>query len=364
MQILEINKFYYPWVGGVETIVKDIAEDLNGSDGLTVDVLACQVKGARDEETINGIKVYRAASWGKSLGMPLSLDFFRWLREIENDYDALLFHFPFPLAALAIPFLQNKNVFILYHSDIVRQKISRLFFLPFINASLDKAKKIIISSRRLLAHSPALSERQEKCAIIPFGVDINHFRLTEEIKEQAENIKQQYSSPLLLSVGRLVYYKGYKYLIAAIKNVNAHLLIIGSGPQEEDLKTLIKIYKLENKISLIKFVDDLRPYYAACDIFILPSIADSEAFGLVQIEAMAYAKPVINTNLKTGAAEVSLDGLSGLTVAPRNPAALTAAINRILSDPELKNRLGKAARLRVETIFNRKIFNGLLRRIF
>ena len=362
MKILEINKFYYPWVGGVETIVKEIAEDLNGEDGFTIDVLACQVKGARREEVINGIKVYRAASWGKVSGMPLSLDFFRWLKAIENDYDALLF--PFPLAALAIPFLKNKNISILYHSDIVRQKISRLFFWPFINASLNKAKKIIVSSRRLLAYSPALNGRTEKCSVIPFGVDLDHFRLTEEVEKQAGKIKRQYPSPLLLCVGRLVYYKGYEYLIAAMKDIDAHLLIVGSGPREENLRTLIKLYRLEDKISLIKPVDDLRPYYAACDIFILPSVADSEAFGLVQIEAMAYAKPVINTDLKTGVPEVSLNGLSGLTVAPRDPAALTAAINQILSDPELKDRFGKAARSRIETIFNRQIFNGLLRRIF
>lgn len=361
MKILEINKLYYPQLGGVETIVQNIAEDLNGSGDLTVDVLACQVKGPRQIETINGVKIYRAASWAKKLSMPLSLDFFRLLFQLENDYDALLFHFPFPLAALAIPFLKNKKIFIVYHSDIVRQKISRLIFQPFINASLNRAKKILVASHNLQTNSSFLKNRTAQCSVIPFGVDLNYFQLTKDIKDQAAAIQKQYPAPLLLSVGRLVYYKGYEYLIAALQEINAHLLVIGDGPRSNDLKTLIKLYNLENKISLLPPVTDLRPYYLACDLLVFPSIAASEAFGLVQIEAMAYSKPVVNTYLPTGVPEVSPGNVSGLTVAPGDSAALALAINKILNDSELKNRFSQAARVRVETIFNRQIFNKNLR---
>lgn len=356
MKILEINKLYYPWIGGVEKIVQNIAEDLSGQNGLTVEVLACQAKGQRTEENINGIKVRRAASFGKKLGMPLSFDFFRWLFKIETDYDTLLFHFPFPLAALAVPFLKNKNIFIWYHSDIVRQKISRLIFLPFIKLSLKKANKILVSSRSLANNSPLLKKYQAKCEVIYFGLDLKTFSPNEQIKAEAEKIKKEYKRPLLLSVGRLVYYKGFQYLIAAMPNIEAHLIIIGEGAQATELNGLIKLYNLENKVSIIKPVPDLRPYYQACDLFVLPSCANSEAFGLVQLEAMAFGKPVVNTDLPTGVKEVSLNQISGLTVPPKDPASLTRAINEILGNPELKKSFGDNARSRVVTTFNRENF--------
>ncbi len=360
MKILEINKFYHPWIGGVETIVRQIAEDLNGRDGLTVDVLACQSKGPRTIETANGVKVYRAASWGKRLGMPISFDFFRLLRQIERNYDILLFHFPFPLAALVIPCLKNKNIYILYHSDIVRQKISRCFFQPFIATSLKRAKKILASSQNLASHSPALRKHQDRVRIIPFGIDLDYFRINDKVAAEAERIRNEYPRPLLLAIGRLVYYKGYSYLIKALEKIDAHLVIIGTGPQETELRALTKLYWQEKKITILPPRDDLRPYYAACDLFIFPSVANSEAFGLVQAEAMAFGKAVINTDLPTGVPEVSLDGTSGLTVPPGDSSALAGAINRLLGDQGLKNRLGQAAQERAKALFDRRIFNEKL----
>jgi rhamnosyl/mannosyltransferase len=363
MKLLEINKFYHPWIGGVEKVVQDIAEGLNNQDGLTVEVLACQTRGKRSEENINGVKVRRAASFGKKLGMPLSLDFFRWLLAIENDYDALLFHFPFPLAALAVPFLKNKKIFIWYHSDIVRQKISGRIFRPFIRLSLKRADKILVSSQGLIDGSPLLKKYRAKCEIIYFGLDLKIFSPSEEIKAKAGKIREQYGAPLLLSVGRLVYYKGFRYLLAAMPKINAHLIISGEGAQETELRSLIKLYNLEKKVSIIKPVLDLRPYYEACDLFVFPSCANSEAFGLVQMEAMAFSRPVVNTNLPTGVKEVSLDRISGLTVPPKDPAALAKAINEILANPELKKGFGEKARSRVENIFDRDIFKRRVKEV-
>ena len=76
MNILQVNKLYHPVIGGIETVAKNIAELLNNSNEYIVDVLACQIKGHRATETINDVKVFRAASFGKKMGMPISLDFF------------------------------------------------------------------------------------------------------------------------------------------------------------------------------------------------------------------------------------------------------------------------------------------------
>ncbi|HBA36725.1 TPA: hypothetical protein DCZ15_02500 [Candidatus Falkowbacteria bacterium] len=370
MKILQINKFYHPWIGGVEKIVQNIAEDFNGRDGFRVDVLACQAQGRRQTENINGITVYRAASWGYWLGMPISWDFFRLLRKIKKNYDLILIHHPFPLAFLAIPFLKNKKIFIWYHADIIRQKISKHFFLPFIKLGLKRADKILLASRSLLAQSSLLKKYVAKSEIIPFGLDLEKFSVKNDDDRQTAEIKKRYGSPLILGVGRLVSYKGWEFLITALADDSLRalpevkLLIIGAGPLETELNKLIADLELQNKVSLLKTVPDLKPFYEASDLLVLPSVSSTEAFGLVQLEAMACGKPVINTDLPTGVTEVSLHGLSGLTVPPRDSAALAQAILKILSDPELKNRFGKNGRQRVEDFFSQKLFHENLAKLF
>jgi glycosyltransferase involved in cell wall biosynthesis len=101
-----------------------------------------------------------------------------------------------------------------------------------------------------------------------------------------------------------------------------------------------------------KLLKDLIPYYHAADLLVLASIARSEAFGVVQLEAMACGKPVVNTSLPSGVPYVSLDGITGITVPPANPEALAKAINLLLDDPIRRAQYGNAAWRRVQAEFN------------
>lgn len=171
-----------------------------------------------------------------------------------------------------------------------------------------------------------------------------------------KKIKQKYpNKKILFSLGRLVKYKGFIYGIEAMKNVeNAVYLIGGSGPLGEKFRKYIEENNLKEKVILLGRVtsEDVESFYQACDIYLFPSVMQSEAFGIVQLEAMRYGKPVINTNLGTGVNYVSIHGETGLTVEPANSEELSKAIKTLLEDAPLREKLGQNARRRVEMLFD------------
>jgi glycosyltransferase involved in cell wall biosynthesis len=132
-------------------------------------------------------------------------------------------------------------------------------------------------------------------------------------------------------------------------------LLIGNGPLREELEAQSRSLGIHDRVTILSGVADVVPYYHAADLFVLPSVNRSEAFGLVQLEAMACGKPVVNTSLNSGVPFVSRHEETGLTVAPGDSDALAGAITRLLRDPELCARLGAAAQLRAESEFNVEI---------
>ncbi len=353
LRILQVNKAYFPHIGGVESIVAQIAESLGARDGFQVRTLVCNDGFKAVCEVVNGASVERASTFARALRMPLSLDFFPRFRRMASESDAILLHHPFPLGFMASRLLaRGQQSFVWYHADIVRQRLSGAMLTPLWNSVLGMATKIFVSSRRLLANSEVLRRFASKCVVIPFGFDFRPFEFTPAIGTAAADIRARYGGPLLLSVGRLVYYKGFEFLVEAMKAQNARLLIVGSGPLEKPLLELARAHGVADRVHIIASVPDLTPYYHACDVFVLPSVARTEAFGLVQMEAMACGKPVINTNLPTAVPEVSMHNETGLTVPPRDASALAEAIGQLLGDAALRNRLGAAAKARIKTHFD------------
>jgi rhamnosyl/mannosyltransferase len=158
----------------------------------------------------------------------------------------------------------------------------------------------------------------------------------------------------VLGVGRLIYYKGFDYLVRAMAHVDSNLLIVGDGPLRARLEEVARALGIHERVFFAGEIqnDAIAPYYHAADVFVLSSVARSEAFGIVQLEAMAAARPVVNTRIDSGVPFVSIDGVTGITVPPREPEALAAAITRLLDNPELRARYGAAATRRVREEFS------------
>jgi rhamnosyl/mannosyltransferase len=388
IKVLQVNKLYPPVVGGVEKVVRQIAEGLR--DRVDMKVLVCRRKGRTVKEQVNGVEVYRAGSVGVAFSMPLSLSFFLLFRKLIKDRDVLCIHMPFPLADLALfLFRRHGKVALWWHSDIVRQRRLLALYRPLLKRTLERADIIMTATQGHIDASEFLPAYRDKCVVIPFGVSESFLAAGEQswrerregqerparqarIKseaaeseaagseaagsETAEGAAKNETNKVVtfLFAGRLVYYKGCEVLLEAFAKARAgRLVIAGGGPLEQSLKDKAKRLGVSEHVEFKGYLEDqaIGRCFADCDVFVLPSVVKTEAFGLVQLEAMAYGKPVINTRLPGGVPYVSLDGITGLTVPPGDAEALAEAMRKLAEDPALRRRLGRAAYRRVRDEF-------------
>lgn len=357
LKVLEVNKAYFPHIGGIETLVKQYSEELGQFNAQVRTLVCCENQGGTIRERVNGIPVIRAASLGTYFSCPLSVQFIKQFRRMSRKADVVHIHLPFPLADMALLLSGYKGkVAISWHSDIVKQKKLLFFYKPLLKYLLNRADVIFTATEGHIDGSDFLYEYREKCRILPYGITVEDYLNIDRKPILTEKLTDKNSVKVFFT-GRLVYYKGVDILLKAFSKVNnCELFIAGTGELENSLKAYAEKHGLADKVHFLGFLpdDQLKQAYADCDIFVLPSVVKSEAFGIVQLEAMVYGKPVINTNLPSGVPYVSLDGETGLTVPPSNAKALAKAINRLAEDKELREELGRKAAKRVIDNFNEK----------
>ena len=266
-------------------------------------------------------------------------------------------HLPFPLSdAAALLSGYKGRIIISWHSDVVKQKKLMLVYKPFMRWLLKRADAIIVATEGHINGSEYLPEFREKCVVVPYGISPEEYLSVERRPLLTEKCIDKNSVKIFFT-GRLVYYKGVDVLLEAFSKVSdCELFIAGEGDLDAQLKETAQDMGIADKVHFLGFLPEkeLRQAYADCDIFVLPSVARSEAFGIVQLEAMVYGKPVINTDLPSGVPYVSLDEKTGITVLPSDADALAKAIERLAADSELRERFGKAAAERVNSGFSEK----------
>ena len=185
--------------------------------------------------------------------------------------------------------------------------------------------------------------------MVPLGIDIEESEA--DTSEEVRAIQTKYGERLIVAVGRLVPYKGFEFLLQAMRSVDATLLLIGEGPLRKYLESARETLGVTKKTHLLGHVENVGPYYKAGQMLVLPSVSRAESFGMVQLEAMAAGIPVVNTDIDSGVPEVSLDGVTGITVAPNDVEALGGAIRTLLNNDEMRSRYGRAAWARVREEF-------------
>jgi glycosyltransferase involved in cell wall biosynthesis len=347
LRVLQVGKFYPPHRGGMESHLQALCGQLRGE--VEVEVLVAGEGCRTVEEVADSVKVTRVGTLFDFAAAPVCPGLTRRIR--ESRADIVHVHWPHPTALLA--YLASGHagrLVVTYHSDVVRQKILGALFWPVLRRALERADAVIAASPNYVESSPVLQRFESKCSVIPFGVPLAEFDRVDPL--EVSKLRERFGPRVVLGVGRLIYYKGFEHLVRAMRDVRGHLVIVGEGPLRGALEREAEESGVDDRVTFVGHAADVVPYFHAADVFALPSVARSEAFGIVQLEAMACRKPVVNTRLDSGVPYVSVDGETGLTVPPADPAALAAALNTLLGDASLRARLGRAARMRVEREFD------------
>lgn len=346
-RVLQLGKYYSPVKGGIETYVQSLCNRL--LDSVELQVVVANHGRATVEEQLDGVRVIRCARLCTLSSAPICRGMAHAIRRFRPDIVHI--HIPNPGAVIAYLLSGHRGPLVVsYHSDVVRQIVLNQAFDPILKHLLDRCSAIVATSQNYIDSSTILSKYVDRCHAIPYGIAPQSLETYDLSTVSA--IRAKYGPRTVLAVGRLVYYKGFEYLIRAMQHVeSSKLLIIGDGPLHRRLTQLIFELNLQSRVHLMGEIEDIVPYYHAADVFCLPSIARSEAFGMVQLEAMACGKPVINTALDSGVPFVSPHRVSGLTVPPADVSALAVALNQLLSNEADRISYGQAARQRVHSIF-------------
>jgi len=340
LRILHIGKYYPPeYRGGIETFLDTLNPRL-ASAGADVMCAVAAYRGPPSDGECRGIRVQRVRSYGRLFSQPLAFGLIGLVRRTPSDIVHL--HHPNPLGDVAVLAAGDRSLVVSHHSDVVRQRALWPVYGPLVRRVLDRAEAIVVASEPFRRSSRELRGFEGKIRVIPYGIEPASFERTPAVVERATVLRASWNAEaVILGVGRMVGYKGFDVLIQAARGLRARLVLVGEGPEAPRLHAMAgPDVVFAGSLSQ----PDLVAHYHAADVFCLPSVSVAEAFGIVLLEAMACGLPLVTTALPTGVSVVNRDGQTGWVVPPGDVGALRDALQGLLTDAQLRARLGATAR--------------------
>ena len=347
IRLLQLAKHFYPDTGGIETVTQSISEMLP-AHGIQADVL-CTATRADYPPFDPPYKVIRCAPtvrFGKNKN--ISLDYMRQVRALRDDYDVAIVHMPNPVAVLAARAYWRKPIIQLWHADIPQKAIRKLT-APLDYALLRRTAAVIGPTPVHLETSYRSSGLLPRGVVIGYPFDRSRLPAPTGESETVRRVREfARGRKVALSIGRLVPYKGFDVMIEAARLFGDKLVsvIVGGGPLLEELEAKIAAAGVQNHVLLTGPIDDadladlLDLAYMGC----MPSVTAAEMYGVAQVEAMAFGKPVVSTRLeRSGVSYVNKHDLTGLVVEPGDVAGLAAALIRMVDEPDTYARLATGA---------------------
>ena len=350
MRIVHLGKNYSPHRGGIERVVQTLCEGLVRR-GHEVSVVVSSTTDENAEEQIAGVRVIRVARKVVIRSQPINPGLATILGGLA--FDVLHVHTPNPLGGLAaLKALCGRPLIVSHHSDVVQQQLLLGLAGGLAHDALyARATALVAATPLHVRYSRLLRRHEQRCHVIPYSAPQH-----PPVAGPPRSLPALWSGlPFALFVGRLVYYKGVDVLLDALARCpDLRLAIVGVGPLERGLRERASSNGVGERVAFLGDVgdDELQALYAACRFLVLPSVEPSEAFGMVQLEAMAAGRPVISTNLRSGVPYVNQHRRTGLIAPVGDAAALARAMQHLLVDTEHCERLGQRARWRAENDFN------------
>tara|TARA_B100000524_G_scaffold342739_1_gene238068 strand:- start:467 stop:1582 length:1116 start_codon:yes stop_codon:yes gene_type:complete len=307
MRILCLSRAPLDYLGGIP------AYCLNLYSGGEFDVinysydLSKKIK-TKNKRLVKGIKEIVFPSQIIIGTFAISIEYILSIVFNKSDYDYVHIQHPDPISALCLIFYKlrkpNLKIVVSWHADIYKsyKLFSPIIFLIDFFLYIISAKLIFFTPFHLRnSFIYKFKFLNKKTKIIHNCIEIKDFNFYKKNKRESIKNKKKIN---ILSIGRLVKYKGYEYAIKALKytDENVYYTIVGNGPLKSSLLDIVNNLNLNNRVKLIGEVTEKKKYklLAEADIFLFPSITTSEAYGLVQLEAMAHNIPIINTLLENG----------------------------------------------------------------
>jgi len=367
MRVLHVGKYYPPYQGGMENFLRDLLKALK-KEGISVSTLVHHhIPGHRFScEEDEGVPVWRAPSAGQVLYLPVSPGFPRLLRHVIKDFrpNLLHLHFPNPSACwgLLIPEARAVPWIIQWQSDVVPSAIDRRLkaaywiYRPLEQAVLRRAKRVIVASEPYLAYSEPLRRWASRCRVVPLGIDPARLPWPNASLLKEAEMEWRPGTLKVLAVGRLTYYKGFDVLIRAARRVpGISVQIVGDGALRGALQEAIHEGRMEGRMVLRGGLSDpeLQALMAGCDLFCLPSVERTEAFGMVLLEAMRYGKALVVSDIPgSGAGWVVQKGSCGFLTPPGDAVALADLFERLTHQPALCQRMGMKGKESLDQVFH------------
>ncbi len=327
--------------------------------GHKIIFIGARSKEHKDHSHHHGIKAYRFRSVPvpKSGGWNLAFPTVKELKHVFKEENINIVHIILPMSGsiMAIKAARSLNIKMVAHSHsqpenlfmdmpkMIQPALNRIWN-SYLAWTYDKAESLIYPSEMARSLLDKLSKKNQSSHVISNGINTKEFRPVP-IGDFYERFHIPKKAVKLLFVGRLFPEKSIDTLIKALPHVikkhpNTHLMIAGAGHLRIKLEKLVQSLDLRKHVTFLGLVseEDKILAYNACDIFVLPSLAELE--GMVVLEAMACGKPIIIANSKESASRFFVDG-NGLLFEPKNPVDLSEKILTLLNDKNLQEKMGQ-----------------------
>jgi glycosyltransferase involved in cell wall biosynthesis len=372
VRILHIGKYFPPVSGGMERFLADLVH-AQRAEGHEVEVLVHQHErsaGADDPPWL-----MRCPVWMRLFFAPLAPRFPAWLDAALRRFDPDVVHVHMPNVSpfwlLLLRASRRRTWVVHWHADVEpsRFKLSlRLgypYYRVFERALLEGADSIIVTSRAYLDASKPLQPWLHKTHVVPLGVD--PARLPEVGPSETQGLWKG-EGLRILAVGRLTYYKGFDTLVHAVLGDPAkELVIIGEGEERAALERVLAAAGNPHHVRLAGELsdDEVRRYMASCDVLCLPSRERTEAFGIVLLEAMRYAKPILASDLAgSGVTWVARNGQNAVLARPDDVLEWRAALDGMQAHPARRTLMGRLGRQRYEREFDIRRISSRITRLY